>query len=138
MRAFALVVGLMAGIVLTGCAKRPAPIAPPPPGPAQLSASDLAAIRADWQKNEPGSRVGVVGAVRTANKWAAIEDINVEGVRDGDVVSIVGVEDGKQNTIAGARVIRIDGKILVVEYTPVSGATRDPGKGDLGIIFGKK
>lgn len=139
MRAFALAAGLTILMAFTGCARRPAPAPYTPPPPPAMTPERLAGIRAEFQKADPSARVGMITAVKTDKdrSLAAIEDINLEGLREGDVVSIVSGETSNQDVLAEARVLRVDGKILVVKYTPVSGAPREPDKGDLAVTYKK-
>ncbi len=137
MRAFVLAAVLFIGLVISGCAAKPK-MEPLPPAPPPLTTESLSSLRANMQKVDARVRVGRVTAVRVGESLAAIEDMNLDGLHERDIVSLVAIVDGQETPIAGASVKHIEGKILVVKYTMLPGALRGPAVDDLAVIPGKK
>lgn len=117
-----LVISIM---LLTGCAasKKDLSVTPPP------TPDQAASLKAAIQQINPQAQVGTISAVITESPLAMIERINPDGVKPGDVFSIVGAS----NTVVANAVVEkiIDGKIAV-RYEPI---VRPPLMGDLAVKF---
>lgn len=119
--------GLLAGIALAGCAAQPDAKTKTP---TVANSSQVARIRAQYQKLDPNSRVGVVIAVRPQDRLAAVGDIPTGDFKQGDVISF---EDVNQNLLTVGSVKDVMPNFLVVEYAPPAQGGRDPVNGDLGV-----
>src|SRR5581483_3202814 len=107
-----VVLGMLAGFALAGCA---APPDAKPKTPAIANSGQVARIRAQYQKLDPNSRVGVVIAVRPQDRLAAVGEIPTRDFKPGDVLSF---EDVNQNIVTVGSVKDITPNFLVVEYAP--------------------
>lgn len=115
---------LFAALVV-GCAAKPEPA----PVPLPPTADEAAALKAAILEVSPGAKVGTITTVITETPMAMVSGVDVAGVRNGDIFSVV---DGTNNVVANASVEQVvDGKIAV-RYTPV---VRQPMVGDLAVKF---
>lgn len=137
MRAIVLAAGLIMATVLTGCAQKQKEMPAPPPPP-ELTQDTLNSIKADFEKIDPSVRVGAVTGVRPDPKLAAVEKISLDGLRQGISVSLVGIINGQQTTLANGLILSVDNNVVIVKYTPASGAVRAPAKDDLAVVFTNK
>jgi hypothetical protein len=115
--------------LLVGCASAPAPAPAPPAAPQSVST-----VQDEYQVNDHGARAGTVVKVRTDTSLAAVLLIPSAGsatesiVRDDPFTFI----DSSRQPLANGKVVSIEGNLLVVSYTPISGG-RAPLEGDYAV-----
>lgn len=114
--------------ILGGCHfKQP----PPPPPPAPATADMLQSMRESYQRVDPSARVGMVSAVDSATRLAAVKDLPVQDFREGNAVTFV---DSQQQVIGQGRVVNVAGDTVYVRYEPATGpGQRAPKAGDIMV-----
>jgi hypothetical protein len=119
-----LALAAAAGFALVGCKARTQTV-----GAAPATPERLAEIRAGYAAERPGTIVGPITAVLPEQSLAAIGDIPPDRFAEGDLVSIL---DGKEQTIAVARVVRRLDDSVHVRYQSNPNA-RAPVEGDVAV-----
>lgn len=90
----------------------------------------LAAIRADFQRDNPNARVGVVSGVAEDVKLATVGQVSPRDFRMNDVVTFI---DADGRILTSGSVVGTAGSDLQVRYSRPRGDGRVPRVGDLAV-----
>jgi hypothetical protein len=113
---------LTLGIGVCGCqSHKPAPL-PPPATPYTAER-----LQAQFQEVDPSVKVGLVAAVKHADRLAAVSHLDADDLRAGDTVSFM---DSNQNLIGTGTVVRTVNDLVIVRYSWTTHGLRE---GDLAV-----
>jgi len=98
----------------------------------QAAATNVAELRARYQRLDPANQVGLVIAVDPSASLVAVGEINPASIRVGDKVAFV---DDHENALTSGTIIRKLTNALHVQYDPPAAGHRAPRDGDVMIRF---
>jgi hypothetical protein len=98
----------------------------------QAAATNVADIRARYQRLDPANQVGLVIASEPSANLVAVGEINPANVRVGDKVVFV---DSRENALTTGTIVRKLTNALHVEYDPPAAGHRAPRDGDVMVRF---
>ncbi len=125
---------MMPGVVLSallvvGCVhEKPKPQALPPTPPA--TADQIERLRSSYVQADPTAKVGVVTAVLPAENLAAVGDISVGDLNNGDVFTFL---DANNQPLTVGKVIAKTADAVHVKYENPAATSREPIVGDLAV-----
>jgi len=116
---------------LLGCQAKKPP-APPPPRVEAASPQVVQALRAAYRTQHPNCEVGQVIALRSADRLAAVNGVDVSKMAENQIVTLI---DAHEKVLATGVVVRVLPDSIHVRYDPEPDAPRPPAVGDIMVRF---
>lgn len=121
-------VALLAATLAAGCLSNKRD---PKPTNAVPTADFVAKIRSEYKKTNPDVRIGVIDYVLSDGPYLSAGDIETNGLKVDDIVSVI---DGEEKLVAHGTIRAVKEGSVYVQFTDVP-AGRKPMVGDVVVKF---